>query len=216
MSSLTPQEAATLLGVTVRTLHRWELDGKIKSTRTAGGHRRYDISVLSQLHGRETRPHCAADLISNKSGSQLTVGYARVSSHDQKDDLTRQVLVLESYCAKHGWGFEVIQDLGSGMNYKKKGLIRLIKLITSYQVERLVLTHKDRLLRFGSDLIFTLCEQFGTEVIIINRSDDSTFEEDLASDVLEIITVFSARLYGSRSHKNKKIVEELKEVARQL
>jgi putative resolvase len=200
MSSLTPQEAATLLGVTVRTLHRWELDGKIKSTRTAGGHRRYDIS----------------DLISNKSGSQLTVGYARVSSHDQKDDLTRQVLVLESYCAKHGWGFEVIQDLGSGMNYKKKGLIRLIKLITSYQVERLVLTHKDRLLRFGSDLIFTLCEQFGTEVIIINRSDDSTFEEDLASDVLEIITVFSARLYGSRSHKNKKIVEELKEVAKHL
>jgi putative resolvase len=200
MSSLTPQEAATLLGVTVRTLHRWELDDKIKSTRTAGGHRRYDIS----------------DLISNKSGSQLTVGYARVSSHDQKEDLTRQVIVLESYCAKHGWGFEVIQDLGSGMNYKKKGLIRLIKLITSYQVERLVLTHKDRLLRFGSDLIFTLCEQFGTEVVIINRSDDSTLEEDLASDVLEIITVFSARLYGSRSHKNKKIVEELKEVAKQL
>jgi putative resolvase len=200
MSSLTPQEAASLLGVTVRTLHRWELDGKIKSTRTAGGHRRYEIT----------------DLISNKSSSQLTVGYARVSSHDQKDDLKRQVLVLESYCAKHGWDFEVIQDLGSGMNYKKKGLIRLIKLITSYQVERLILTHKDRLLRFGSDLIFTLCEHFGTEVIIINRSDDSTYEEDLASDVLEIITVFSARLYGSRSHKNKKIVEELKEVAKQL
>jgi putative resolvase len=139
-----------------------------------------------------------------------------VSSHDQKDDLTRQVIVLESYCAKHGWGFEIIQDLGSGMNYKNKGLIRLIKLITSYQVERLVLTHKDRLLRFGSDLTFTLCEQFGTEVIIINRSDDSTFEEDLASDVLEIIAVFSARLYGSRSHKNKKIIEELQEVAKQL
>jgi putative resolvase len=68
----------------------------------------------------------------------------------------------------------------------------------------------------NGDLIFTLCEQFGTEVIIINRSDDSTFEEDLASDVLEIITVFSAHLYGSRSHQNKKIVEELKEVAKQL
>jgi putative resolvase len=80
-------------------LHRWELDGKIKSTRTAGGHRRHDI----------------ADLISNKSGSQLTVGYARVSSHEQRDDLKRQILVLESYCAKHGWEFEVIQDLGSGM-----------------------------------------------------------------------------------------------------
>ncbi|MEG4944986.1 IS607 family transposase [Microcoleus sp. F4-D5] len=200
MSSLSPLQAAELLGVTVKTLHRWEADGKIKSTRTVGGHRRYDI----------------ADLIGNKTGSELTVGYARVSSHDQKDDLKRQVLVLESYCAQHGWEFEIIQDLGSGMNYKKKGLIRLIKLITSYQVERLVLTHKDRLLRFGSDLIFTLCETFGTEVIIINRSDDSTFEEDLAADVLEIITVFSARLYGSRSHKNKKIVEELREVALKL
>jgi len=200
MSSLTPRQAAELLGVTVKTLHRWEESGKIKSTRTVGGHRRYNI----------------ADLIGNKTGSELTVGYARVSSHDQKDDLTRQVIVLESYCAKQGWEFEIIQDLGSGMNYKKKGLIRLIKLITSYQVQRLVLTHKDRLLRFGSDLIFTLCESFGTEVIIINRSDDSTFEEDLAADVLEIITVFSARLYGSRSHKNKQIVEELREVAKRL
>lgn len=200
MSSLTPRQAAELLGVTVKTLHRWEESGKIKSTRTVGGHRRYNI----------------ADLIGNKTGSELTVGYARVSSHDQKDDLTRQVIVLESYCAKQGWEFEIIQDLGSGMNYKKKGLIRLIKLITSYQVQRLVLTHKDRLLRFGSDLIFTLCEILSTEVIIINRSDDSTFEEDLAADVLEIITVFSARLYGSRSHKNKQIVEELREVAKKL
>jgi excisionase family DNA binding protein len=216
MSSLTPQEAADLLGVTVKTLHRWEADGKIKSTRTAGGHRRYDIADLIGNKRRALVGSPDVKSATRQTGSQLTVGYARVSSHDQKDDLNRQVLVLESYCAKHGWGFEIIQDLGSGMNYKKKGLIRLIKLITSYQVERLVLTHKDRLLRFGSDLIFTLCETFGTEVIIINRSDDSSFEEDLASDVLEIITVFSARLYGSRSHKNKKIVEELKEVAKQL
>ena len=92
----------------------------------------------------------------------------------------------------------------------------LYKLICSYQVERLVLTHKDRLLRFGSDLIFTLCEHFGTEIVIINRTEDSTFEEDLANDVLEIITVFSARLYGSRSHKNKKIIEKLKDVANNL
>jgi putative resolvase len=72
------------------------------------------------------------------------------------------------------------------------------------------------LLRFGSELIFSLCEHFGTEVVIINRTEDSSFEEDLATDVLEIITVFSARLYGSRSHKNKKIVDELKEVAKKL
>lgn len=89
-------------------------------------------------------------------------------------------------------------------------------MIVDSKVERLVLTHKDRLLRFGSELIFSLCEQFGTEVVIINRTEDSTFEEDLAEDVLEIITVFSARLYGSRSHKNRKIVEELRDVATRI
>ncbi|CCI34455.1 Putative site-specific integrase-resolvase (fragment) [Microcystis sp. T1-4] len=89
-------------------------------------------------------------------------------------------------------------------------------MIVDSKVERLVLTHKDRLLRFGSELIFSLCEQFGTEVVIINRTEDSTFEEDLAPDVLEIITVFSARLYGSRSHKNRKIVEELRDVATRI
>ena len=77
----------------------------------------------------------------------MTVTYARVSSNDQKDDLERQKIVLEAYCAQKGWSFEVISDLGSGLNYRKKGLIKLIKLICSEQVERLVLTHKDRLLR---------------------------------------------------------------------
>ena len=146
----------------------------------------------------------------------MTVAYARVSSHDQKSDLERQCHVLELYCATKGYDFEVISDLGSGMNYKKKGLIRLIKLICSNQIDRLVITHKDRLLRFGSELIFSLCEHFGVEVNIINRTEDSTFEEDLAKDVLEIIAVFSARLYGSRSHKNKAILEQLKEVATKL
>jgi predicted site-specific integrase-resolvase len=89
-------------------------------------------------------------------------------------------------------------------------------LICSHQVERLVITHKDKLLRFGPDLIFSLCEIFWTEVIIINRTEDASFEEDLAKDVLEIITVFSARLYGSRSYKNKQIVAQLKEVAKTL
>jgi excisionase family DNA binding protein len=200
MSGLTPQEAADLLGVSTRTLLRWEEQGKITPRRTGGGHRRYDIY----------------DLLGSKSDATLTVGYARVSSHDQKKDLERQTQVLEAYCAKQGWSFEIIQDLGSGMNYKKKGLVRLIKLITSHQVERLVLTHKDRLLRFGSELIFCLCEHFGTEIVIINRSEDSSFEEDLAQDVLEIITVFEARLYGSRSHRNKRIVEQLKEAAKEL
>lgn len=145
-----------------------------------------------------------------KANNSLTIGYARVSSHDQKQDLERQKQVLELFCSQHGWQFQIIDDLGSGLNYSKRGLKKLIKLITDNQVERLVLTHKDRLLRFGSELVFSLCEQFGCEVVIINRTEDASFEEDLASDVLEIITARAARLYGSRSHKNKKIVAKSK------
>lgn len=109
-------------------------------------------------------------------------------------------------------------DSSSQTTLKKtpKSILRIPYLSSSVMEIGLVLSHKDRLLRFGSDLIFYLCEQFGTEVIIINRSKDSTFEEDLAKDVLEIITVFSARLYGSRSHKNKQIVQQLREVAQNL
>ena len=200
MYNISINEASKILGVTTKTLRIWEAKGKIKSERTVGNHRRYNLS----------------DLLKNKNDGSLTVAYARVSSYDQKEDLERQVLVLEAYCSQKSWSHEIIQDLGSGMNYRKKGLIRLIKLICTNQVERLVISHKDRLLRFGSDLIFMLCEHFGTEVVIINKSSESTFEEDLSKDIIEIITVFSARLYGSRSHKNKQIIEQLQEVAKEL
>jgi predicted site-specific integrase-resolvase len=200
MSKLSISEAAQLKGVSVSTLRRWESEGKLIPERTANGHRRYSINQLLDI----------------KPDNALTVCYARVSSHDQKNDLEQQKQVLELFCSTHGWQFQVIEDLGSGLNYSKRGLQRLIRMITDNQVERLVLTHKDRLLRFGSELIFSLCEHFGTEIVIINRTEDASFEEDLAKDVLEIITVFSARLYGSRSHKNKQIITELKEIAQKL
>ena len=92
----------------------------------------------------------------------------------------------------------------------------MIQLICSQGIQRLVLTNKDRLLRFGAELIFSLCEHFSVEVVLINAAEDASFEEDLAQDVLEIITVFSARLYGSRSRKNKKLMENLKEMADSL
>ena len=79
-----------------------------------------------------------------------------------------------------------------------------------------MLSHRDRLLRFGSELVFSLCEHFGVEVIIINASEDATCEEDLANDVIEIVTVFSARLYGSRSHKNRQVMNQLREVAKEV
>lgn len=184
-------EVAELKAVSVDTVRRWEKEGKIKSIRTDGGHRRYRL----------------ADFVEQKTGK--TIAYARVSSHDQKSDLDRQDAVLSAYCQSKGWDFEVIRDLGSGMNYRKKGLSKLLNALLDGDVARLVITNKDRLLRFGSELVFSVCEYHEVEVIILNKKDDSTFEEDLASDVLEIITVFSARLYGSRSHKNKKIIENL-------
>ena len=127
--------------------------------------------------------------------------------------MIRQVQALELYCVKAGFNYELIQDLGSGINYYKKGLIKLLNLILEEQVKRLVQTHKDRLLRFGAELVFAICEAKEVEVIIINKGDENIkFEEELAKDVLELITVFSARLYGSRSKKNKKLLNSMQEV----
>lgn len=193
------QEAAKFLGVSTQTLRRWEREGKdIAVQRTKGGQRRYDISKMRPLA-----------IGSEKLSEGITVAYARVSSHDQKDDLQRQEKMLEMFCSSHGWSFEIISDLGSGMNYQKRGLRKLLTRIMDGSVGRLVLTHKDRLLRFGAELIFAICEMKGIEIILINRSDEPSFEEELAADVLEIITVFSARLYGSRSRKNKKLIANL-------
>lgn len=197
-------KAAKELGVSRDTLRRWEKSGKITVERTVKGHRRYNIASLL---GASTR---------KVPSKKKTIVYARVSSHDQKEDLSRQVQVLESFCSANGWSYEVIEDLGSGLNYNKRGLRHLIRSICLSQVDRLVLTHKDRLLRFGAELIFALCEQFGVEVTIINKTEASTFEDDLVQDVLEIITVFSARLYGARSRKNKKLIDALKQAAESL
>ena len=197
--------AAKELGVSPITLRRWEKEGKIEPPqRTASGHRRYDLAKLRGL-----APHTA-------SSARQTLLYARVSSHDQKEDLVRQVALLESFSAANGWTYEVLQDLGSGLNYHKKGLRLLIKRICSGEVGRLVITHKDRLLRFGSELVFALCEQFGTEVVIVNASEDASFEEELVQDVLEIVAVFSARLYGSRSHKNRQVLDALQKAASEV
>ncbi|HBZ58000.1 MAG TPA: IS607 family transposase, partial [Sutterella sp.] len=101
-----------------------------------------------------------------------TIAYARVSSSDQKEDLTRQQQVLELFCAKNGWTYELVSDLGSGMNYHKKGLVRLLNELVAGDVERLVITHKDRLLRFGAELVFAICEIKNVEVVIINKNED--------------------------------------------
>ena len=187
-----------MLGVSISTLRRWDAAGKLVPERAPSGRRRYRVSDVATFNPLG---------VDTAALTRKTVAYARVSSHDQKSDLERQIKVLEMYCAAHGWEHEVIRDLGSGMNYKKKGLTTLLDLIIDDQVGRLVLTHKDRLLRFGAELVFAVCEAKHVEVVIINQGDDRSFEEELASDVLEIVTVFSARMYGARSGKNKKLIE---------
>lgn len=190
-------EAARLLGTTPGQLRKWEAAGELRPNRkTRGGTRYYAIAdLLGRAEAAAQEP--------------LTVCYARVSSRDQKDDLERQHTALEAYCATKGWRTQVIRDLGSGMNYRKKGLQSLLELILHRRTERLVITHKDRLLRFAAELVFTLCEMQGIEIVIIHQGEQPSFEEELAQDVLEIITVFSARLYGSRSRKHKDLLESL-------
>ena len=195
-------QAAKLLGVHVQTMRNWEKSGKLKpDSISPGGTRRYNLDRIVAISGKE---------VPTVVDERKTIAYARVSSTDQKEDLLRQSQVLELYCAEHGYKYELITDLGSGMNYYKKGLTNLINQILNNDVKRLVITHKDRLLRFGAELIFSICEAKEVEVVIINKGQEKAgFEEDLAKDVLEIITVFSARLYGSRSKKNKKLIDNL-------
>jgi putative resolvase len=196
------REAAKELGVSTTTLRRWDRSGKLVAEKTPTGHRRYSLEQLRYVEEGQ------------KPAERQTIGYARVSTSGQKDDLARQVQMLESFCAAKGWPYQIIQDQGSGLNYNKRGLKKLISQICAGEVGRLVVTHKDRLLRFGSELIFQACEIFHTEVVIINQEEAPLgFEEELAQDVLEIITVFSAKLYGSRSRKNKILLEKLAETA---
>lgn len=193
------QEAAQFLGVTPTTLRRWEREGRLlPDARTRGGDRRYDLNRLgSELQGSD-------------NPNRKTVAYARVSSHEQKDDLDRQKQVLELYCARQGWTFEVVTDLGAGMNYYGKGLKQLLNDILADRIGRLVLTHKDRLLRCGAEMVLAICEAKQVEVVILNHGEDATLEEEFAQDVLEIITVFSARLDASHSLKNHKLLEVVK------
>jgi excisionase family DNA binding protein len=196
---VTISKAAKIFGVSEATLRKWDKDGKLVAIKTEGGHRRYDIG--------EIKPETVHRF--GFEDSRKTVAYVSVSSRDKKEDSERQKQILKMFCSKNGWTFEVISDIGSGIDYHKKGLISLLNAILDDRVGRLVLTHKDRLLRFGAELVFSICEAKHVEVVIINKGDDTAFEEDLATDILDIATVFSARLYGSRSETIKKLLDNL-------
>lgn len=196
-------EASKIRGVSLDTLRRWDKAGKLKPAEiTEGGHRRYRIADLLKVDNPTLRH---------------TVIYGRVNTSDKKSDLTRQIGVLELYCQQQGYdSVYTLQDIGSGLNYRKRGLLKLINLLQKNEVERLIITDKDRLLRFGSELIFALCENNGAEVIILNKPVSVEPEQELVEDVLAVITVMSARLYGKRSKRNLKAMQAMHECADKL
>ena len=172
---LTIAAYSRLLGVHPQTLRRSEREGRaglVRLVRTIGNHRRYPTQ-------------CPGDLV---------VGYARVSGHDQKADLPRQIGRLEAHGASAGKKVVVIRDIGSGLNFKKPGLRRLIDLLLSGKVRELILTYKDRLLRFGSELVFFICRRLGVTVTILDSPAEKSMEETFTQDVLAVLTVFSAKL----------------------
>ena len=191
-------KAAEELGVSIQTLRAWEKSGKIKAFRTPGRQRLFSEEEVRRLKG-----------LSPKKGRKAYC-YARVSTKAQSDDLERQVEVLETFCIAKGWEHKVITDIGSGLKCDKPGLNKLIDAILDGEVSVLVLNYRDRLLRFGDEIIFRLCKKMGTEVVIINETENKTYEQELTEDVLSVITIFSAKLYGSRSHKAQKMVAEFK------
>ena len=136
------------------------------------------------------------------------MGIVGVSSHKQKDDLERQIENVKTYMYAKGYQFEIISDIGSGINYNKKGLNQLIDMITNSEVDKIVVLYKDRLLRFGYELIENLCEKYGTTIEIIDNTE-KTEEQELVEDFIQIVTVFSCRLQGKRANKAKKMIKEL-------
>ncbi len=140
----------------------------------------------------------------------MTIGYCRVSSNKQKDDLERQVENMRTYLIQQGKPFQIITDVGSGINYKKKGLNEMLDMVLGYKVESVVILYKDRLVRFGYELLENLFLKYGTTIQVIDHTPKSE-DQELVEDLIQIITVFSCKLQGRRANKAKKIIKELKE-----
>lgn len=185
-----PRVAASKLGVSTKTLERWLEAGKIEGIFTQGGQRRYNLdSVIPIRHG-------------NPADERVTVLYARVSSRSQKTDLEQQVNFLKSRYPDA----EIITDIGSGLNFKRKGLQTLLDRVLSNNIKLVVVAHKDRLCRIGFDIISWLCARQQTEILVLNQKNLSP-EREMVEDILAIVHVFSCRLYGLRKYK-KQITED--------
>ena len=198
-----PKDFAELLGVSVKTLQRWDRDGILKENRTPTDRRYYTYDQYLQFKGIQT-----------ENDIRDTVIYARVSTRNQKDDLQNQVEFLKQFCNAKGIIVnQCIEDFGSGLNYNRKKWNRLLDEVMANKIKTIVISNKDRFIRFGYDWFEKFCEKFNTKIIIVNNETLSPNEE-LVQDIISILHVFSCRLYGLRKYKNQ--IKEDEEIAKEL
>ena len=185
-----------ILGVTAQTLRNWDKEGKLKPSYVkSNGYRYYsEESILSYTQERKTKKNLNV------------VGYARVSSEKQTDDLERQVNNLKEYLSNKYDNFDIITDIGSGINYNKPGLLKLIEKINRKEVDLIVVLYKDRLLRFGFELVEHFANLNNVKIEVLDKLD-KTQDEELVEDLVQIITVFSCKIQGKRKSKTKQILE---------
>jgi putative resolvase len=200
MKYYTIHEFSKLVGKTPQTLRNWDKKGLLIPHHTgANGYRYYSHDQLKQVLN-----------IKEDKKSKVIIGYCRVSSYKQKDDLQRQVENMKLYLDKQNKNYEIIEDIGSGINYTKKGLRTLLRKIVNDEVEKVVVLYKDRLLRFGFELVEYIANLYGCEIEVID-STEKTEQQELVEDLVQIITVFSCKLQGKRANKARKMIEELTE-----
>jgi putative resolvase len=200
MKYYTIHEFSKLVGKTPQTLRNWDKKRLLIPHHTgANGYRYYSHDQLKQVLN-----------IKEDKKSKVIIGYCRVSSYKQKDDLQRQVENMKLYLDKQNKNYEIIEDIGSGINYTKKGLRTLLRKIVNDEVEKVVVLYKDRLLRFGFELVEYIANLYGCEIEVID-STEKTEQQELVEDLVQIITVFSCKLQGKRANKARKMIEELTE-----
>ena len=197
---LTLKETEHLLNVSKSTLQRWDNSGKLVALRTEGGHRRYKQSDIERLIGENSNE------ATDKSDEVIVATYARCSTQDQKahGDIDRQSSRLFEYCAKKKYKVEyIIKDMGSGLNDKRKGFIKLCDLVVNGKINKVVIEHKDRLTRFQYNLIEFFFNSYGVEIELLDKKE-YTEQEELVNDMMMLIASFSGRLYSARAKENAK------------
>ena len=195
----TMKEASKLLGVHVKTIQKWDREGKIRCVRTVGGKRRVPESEIKRILGIHEE--------------RKIVGYARVSSHTQKDDLERQIELIKNYAGERDWEIEILKDIGSGLKENRRNFQKLLKMVMNKEISKVVVAYPDRLTRFGFKTLEEFFKSYGTEIVVINR-EEKTPQEELVEDLITVISHFAGKLYGMRSHKYRKVVEGAKQLIR--